>query len=144
VHRLDRLNGNIPANPFDFKSLTLDASVQTDWPVYCSLRVAGYPHFWLCFVIFMGRCAGLCGIVHGCAGGVACERTGEFGRAKPFCAFFVGRIFRLRFWRHVGCSHYQESTGRGGIGQASRASCLGIGLIFRDVPCDRRSGPAAV
>ena len=44
MHRLDRLNGNIPANPFDFKSLTLEASVQTDWPVYCSLspRIAKF------------------------------------------------------------------------------------------------------
>jgi hypothetical protein len=37
MHRLDRLNGDIPVNPFDFKSLTLEPSDKTDWPVYCSL-----------------------------------------------------------------------------------------------------------
>jgi hypothetical protein len=37
VHRLDRLNGNIPANLFDFESLTLEASGQIDCPVYFSL-----------------------------------------------------------------------------------------------------------
>jgi hypothetical protein len=36
VHRLDRLNANIPANLFDSKLLTQEAPGQTDWPVYCS------------------------------------------------------------------------------------------------------------
>ena len=36
MHRLDRLNANIPANLFDSKLLTQEAPGQTDWPVYCS------------------------------------------------------------------------------------------------------------
>jgi len=54
----------------------------------------------------------------------------QFGRTKPFCTLFAGRIIRLRVWRHVGCSQYQESTGRGGKGHPIRASCSGIGLFL--------------
>lgn len=34
MHRLDQLNGYIPANLFDSRSLTLEVSDQTDWPVH--------------------------------------------------------------------------------------------------------------
>jgi hypothetical protein len=82
----------------------------------------GAPIFWLCFVIFMGCCAGLCRIVLGCAGGVGREGILKFGRTKPPCAFVAGRIFGLPLWRHIGCSRYQESTGRGGWdGQVAQA-----------------------
>jgi hypothetical protein len=33
VHRLDQLNAFIPANLFDFRSLTQKAASKTDWPV---------------------------------------------------------------------------------------------------------------
>src|SRR5450759_1602940 len=36
VQRLDQINAYIPANLFDFRSLTLEVAVQKDWPVYNS------------------------------------------------------------------------------------------------------------
>ena len=34
MHRLDQISRRKPANLFDYRSLTLRATVQTDWPVY--------------------------------------------------------------------------------------------------------------
>jgi hypothetical protein len=92
---------------------------------------------------FFGFVSQFSRVVRNCArisGRAACGGLRQFGRAKPFCTFLAGRIIRLRVWRHVGCSQYQESTARGGKGHPIRASCSGIGLFFGHDSCDRQSG----